>query len=157
MKHILVATDFSEAAAAALREGAKLAALSAARLTLLHTIFAEKIAETLFGLDALELLARAADQTGYEDSGDGLARLAEKAQQKLKEAVAALSQPSLNVETAVTEGRPSSEIAAYASAHDVDLIVMGTHGRSALGKAFLGSVADHVIRIAECPVMVVRK
>lgn len=156
MKHILVATDFSEAAAAALREGAKLAALTGARLTLLHVIFAEKITETLLGLDALEYLGRAAYQTGH-DSGGALDPLAEKAQEKLDQAVAAVSEPRPTMETAVANGRPSSEITAYASAHDVDLIVMGTHGRGVLGKALIGSVADHVIRMAECAVMIVRK
>jgi universal stress protein A len=57
----------------------------------------------------------------------------------------------------VVEGRPSVEIVKYAGEHGVDLIVMGTQGRSGLGRAFLGSVADNVIRQAECPVMVVRK
>jgi nucleotide-binding universal stress UspA family protein len=156
MKHILVATDFSESAAAALREAAKLTALSGGRLTLLHVVFVERLTEALLGLDALEYLALAADQPGY-DSGGVLARLREKARQKLDEAVAALSAAPPNIENAVSEGRPSTEIAAYASAHDADLIVMGTHGRGGLGKAFLGSVVDHVIRMAECPVMVVRK
>ncbi len=155
MKHILVATDFSETSQAALREGAQLAALSGARLTLLHVIFAQRVSETLLGLDTLEHLALAADQAG--DRTNALASLTEEAHHKLGEAVASLPEPLPNFETAVIEGRPSSEIAAYALAHDVDLIVMGTHGRSALGKAFLGSVADHVIRIVECPVMVVRK
>lgn len=154
MKHILVASDFSDTAAGALREGAKLAELSGARLTLLHVIFTQRVSETLLGLDTLEHLAFAADQVG--DRTNALASLTEEARQKLGETVAKLPKPPANFVTAVTEGRPSSEIAAYAVAHDVDLIVMGTHGRSALGKAFLGSVADHVIRMAECPVMVVR-
>lgn len=155
MKHILVATDFSETAAAALREGARLASLSGARLTLLHVIFTQKISEALFGLDTLEHLAFAADQAG--DRERALASLTEEAHHKLNRAVATLSVPPQNFELAVAEGRPSNEIAAYVSAHDVDLIVMGTHGRSALGKAFIGSVADHVMRLVECPVMVVRK
>jgi len=155
MKHILVATDFSETLESALREGAKLAALGGARLTLLHVIFTQSVSETLLGLDTLEHLALAADQAG--DRTSALASLTEEAQHKLGAEVAKLPEKPSNFETAVIEGRPSSEIAAYASTHDVDLIVMGTHGRSALGKAFLGSVADHVIRIAECPVMVVRK
>jgi nucleotide-binding universal stress UspA family protein len=155
MKHILVATDFSDTAAAALREGAKLASLSGARLTLLHVIFTQRVSETLLGLDTLEHLAFAADQVG--DRSKALASLTEEAQHKLGEAVGTLPERPANFETKVTEGRPSNEIAAYASSHNVDLIVMGTHGRSALGKAFIGSVADHVIRMVECPVMVVRK
>lgn len=156
MKHILVATDFSEPAAAALREAAKLAALSGAHITLLHVIFTDKINETLLGLDALEYLSRAADEGGY-DPNQTLIRLRESAERKLAEAVAAVVGPRPSIQTAVAEGRPSSEVARYAAANAVDLIVMGTYGRSTLGKAFLGSVADHVIRQADCPVMVVRK
>lgn len=156
MKHILVATDFSDPAAAALREAAKLAGMCGGRITLLHVIYAEKISETLLGLDALEYLSRAADGSAFDPS-QAVARMHESAEKKLAEAVSALSGPRPSIETVVAEGRPSLEIARYSAANDVDLIVMGTYGRNMLGKAFLGSVADHVIRQADCPVMVVRK
>lgn len=155
MKHVLVATDFSETAAAALREAAKLASLSGAKLTLLHVIYAEKINETLLGLDAMEYLSRAAE--GPYDPTQATARLRQAAQAKLDAAAAAVAAPQPIIETVVAEGRPSQEVSKFAAASGVDLIVVGTHGRSALGKAFLGSVADNVIRQAECPVMVVRK
>jgi universal stress protein A len=48
------------------------------------------------------------------------------------------------------------EIVQYARQNDVDLIVMGTHGRSGLSHLLLGSVAEKVIRKAHCPVLVVR-
>lgn len=47
-------------------------------------------------------------------------------------------------------------ILGYADAHDIDLIVMGTHGRQGLDRAFLGSVAEEVVRLASCPVFTVR-
>jgi len=156
MKHILVATDFSEPGAAALREAARLASASGARVSLIHVIFTEKINETLLGLDALEHLASAAGAGAYDPS-QAVTRLRDSAERKLADAVAALPGPRPSIATAVLEGRPSSEIVRYAADGEVDLIVMGTHGRSTLGKAFLGSVADHVIRQADCPVMVVRK
>jgi nucleotide-binding universal stress UspA family protein len=156
MQHILVATDFSETAAAALAQAAKLATLSGAKMTLLHVIFAEKISETLLGLDAMEYLARAADE-GPRGPGNAFDRLREAAQKKLHDAKNALPEPRPAIETALAEGRPSVEIANYATDHTVDLIVLGTHGRSPIGKAFLGSVADHVLRQAEIPVMVVPK
>lgn len=156
MKHILVATDFSDTAAAALRHAATLATLSGAKITLLHVIFAEKITETLLGLDALEYLARAADE-GHRGPGSAFDRLPEAAQNKLNDAKNALPQPRPAIETVVAEGRPSVEIAGFAAAHNVDLIVLGTHGRGRIGQAFLGSVADNVLRQAEIPVMVVPK
>lgn len=48
-------------------------------------------------------------------------------------------------------------IGAYAEAHDIDLIVMGTHGRRGLRRLLLGSVAEEVVRTAPCPVFIVRR
>ncbi|HYO25007.1 MAG TPA: universal stress protein [Lacipirellulaceae bacterium] len=155
MQRILVATDFSETAAAALAHAAKLATFTGGAITLLHVIYAEKINETLLGLDALEYLARAADEPERQPGG-AYERLREAARQKLREAVAALPQPHPAVETVLAEGRPSTEITAFAAANGIDHIVVGTHGRSRLGKAFLGSVADNVIRQADVPVTIVR-
>lgn len=58
--------------------------------------------------------------------------------------------------TAVVGGHPSDEIIDYATDNDVDLIVMGTHGRSGLRHFMLGSVAEKVVRHANDPVMLVR-
>jgi nucleotide-binding universal stress UspA family protein len=52
-------------------------------------------------------------------------------------------------------GDPAHEIVRYAREHDVDLIVVGTHGRTGMSRALLGSVAERVIRIAPCPVLAV--
>lgn len=160
MKHILVATDFSDTAAAALAQGVALASATGAKLTLLHVIYAEKINETLLGLDAMEYLTRVmstpTEQAPYSPTL-GMDRLREAAEEKLQESVAGVNGPRLAIETAIAEGRPSEEVLAFAEKEKVDLIILGTHGRGAIGKALLGSVADHVIRQAECPVMVVRK
>lgn len=159
MKNILVPTDFSESATAALEQAAQLARLTGGRVTLLHVLFIEKIRENLLGLDALEHLARAVDMPSDAEaysSSSAAWRLRDAAQQKLAEAVSAIAAPPA-IETAIAEGRPSVEIVAYAAEHAVDLIVMGTQGRGTLGRAFLGSVADNVIRQAACPVMVVRR
>lgn len=158
MKHILVATDFSDTASSAVAQAAKLAAGAGAKLTLLHVIYAEKINETLLGLDAMEYLTRAVSsplETHYSPS-EAIDRLREAAQAKLDAAAAAIAEPRPTIATAVGDGRPSDEVLKFAHENGVDLIVLGTHGRGAIGKALLGSVADHVIRLAECPVMVVR-
>lgn len=52
-------------------------------------------------------------------------------------------------------GDPAAEIARYAREHHVDLIVIGTHGRTGMSRALLGSVAERVIRTAPCPVLAV--
>jgi nucleotide-binding universal stress UspA family protein len=56
----------------------------------------------------------------------------------------------------VQSGPPFVEIVRYAKEHDVDLIVMGTHGRTGIAHALIGSVAEKVVRKAPCPVLTVR-
>jgi nucleotide-binding universal stress UspA family protein len=60
------------------------------------------------------------------------------------------------IETLVITGRPASAIVEEASAGRFDLIVMGTHGRTGLTHALLGSVAERVVQKAPCPVLTVR-
>ncbi|HET8937539.1 MAG TPA: universal stress protein [Polyangiales bacterium] len=63
---------------------------------------------------------------------------------------------AIQVNLALTEGRPAPAIARFAEQGGFDLIVMGTHGRRGLSHALLGSVTEEVIRRAHCAVMTVR-
>ena len=56
----------------------------------------------------------------------------------------------------VTSNAPADAIVEYAKDSDIDLIVVGTHGRGVMGHLLLGSVAERVVRIAPCPVLTVR-
>jgi nucleotide-binding universal stress UspA family protein len=56
----------------------------------------------------------------------------------------------------VWEGEPGDSISAAAEAEKADIVVVGTRGRSGAERLLLGSVSDHVVRHAECPVLVVR-
>lgn len=60
------------------------------------------------------------------------------------------------VETKMLEGSPASEIVNFAEQGGYTLIVMGTHGRTGVSHALLGSVAEKVVRKAACPVLTVR-
>jgi len=60
------------------------------------------------------------------------------------------------VETAISTGPPGPAILTVASNHRADLIVMGTHGRTGVPRLLLGSVAEHVLRHAACPVLTIR-
>lgn len=53
-------------------------------------------------------------------------------------------------------GSPSVTLLDYAKEHDVDLIVMGTHGRTGLGRLLMGSVAEAILRRATCPVLTLK-
>ncbi len=59
------------------------------------------------------------------------------------------------VVTAVESGVPATQIVRYAEKHAIDLIVIGTHGRTGVARALLGSVAERIVRTAPCPVLTV--
>lgn len=59
--------------------------------------------------------------------------------------------------TAVRRGNPHDDILAYATEHDVDVIVMGTHGRTGVKRALLGSVTENVVRHSDVPVLTVHR
>ena len=138
---ILVPSDFSECSDAALRYGLELARRFDARLHLLHVVqdpltqpwAAEGFSAPLF--EAVEKWQREAK-----------ARLA---------AAIPLSDVG-RVTVSATVAWPYAEILRYAAENDVDLIVMGTHGRSGVSHMLLGSIAERVVRHAPCPVLTVR-
>ncbi|WP_227356848.1 universal stress protein [Haladaptatus salinisoli] len=66
------------------------------------------------------------------------------------------SEAGIDVETAVLRGTPHRAILDYADDHDIDLVVMGTHGRRGLDRYLLGSVTEKVVRISDVPVLTVR-
>ena len=69
---------------------------------------------------------------------------------------AAGSAEEVSMTTAVEMGTPHSAILQYADDHDVDLVVMGTHGRTGVERYLLGSVTEKVVRLADAPVVTVR-
>ncbi|RZV08128.1 nucleotide-binding universal stress UspA family protein [Natrinema hispanicum] len=62
----------------------------------------------------------------------------------------------VDVVTAVEQGVPHEEIIAYADDHDIDMIVMGTQGRTGLDRVLVGSVTERIVRMADIPVVTVR-
>jgi nucleotide-binding universal stress UspA family protein len=80
----------------------------------------------------------------------------EGVQGSMEEALARVTAAGLTAERIVLYGVPFPEIIETAKARQVDLIVMGTHGRTGLMYVLLGSVAEQVIRLAPCSVLIVR-
>jgi len=62
----------------------------------------------------------------------------------------------ISVEAIVLQGVPFAEIIKASKEYDIDLIVLGTHGRTGLSHAIMGSVAEKVVRKSPCPVLTVR-
>ncbi len=144
MKNVLVATDFGEAADVALGYGRELASRFGATLHVLHV--AENVYITAFGAET------------YASFAPELQRdIEETAQRRLKEAVVDSdgSGPT-TVPVVMTSSSPAFAIIDYAREHQIDLIIMGTHGRGALQHFLMGSVAERVVRLSPCPVLTIR-
>jgi nucleotide-binding universal stress UspA family protein len=62
----------------------------------------------------------------------------------------------IRVSFLIWEGSPGEAIVDVATSEAVDLVVVGSHGRGSIGRLLIGSVSDHVVRHASCPVLVVR-
>jgi nucleotide-binding universal stress UspA family protein len=132
---VVVPTDFSETSGAALRYAVDMAQSFGARLYLLHVpgTTGENF-EANFPIGRFESAAK-------EGAGTFLSPE---------------EMSSLRPEYAVRIGAPAEEIVRYADARDADLIIMGTHGRTGVAHLVMGSVAEHVVRTAPCPVLLVR-
>ena len=142
INHVLVATDFSEPSAAALNYGREFARAFGARLHVLHVV---DNAIIWVGPEAV-----AVDVTRVQHE------LEEGAYNALNRSVTTDDRNQLNAITVVRTGSsPAFEIAAYAKAEGIDLILMGTHGRGMMGHLLMGNVAEKVVRIAPCPVLTV--
>lgn len=143
LKQILVAIDFSALSQQTLRFAARLAEQNQAALILVHVIEPE-LPPSYEGWMISPL-----DLNGNQ-SRDGELRA-------LRELVRACENGSkLPTETLIRRGLPTHEIVETAHEHDVDLIVLGTHGHTGWKHFAIGSTAERVVRAAPCPVLVVR-
>ena len=78
------------------------------------------------------------------------------ARKRLAELSAAAARSGVQVRTHLADGAPEREVARLARRRHADLVVIGTHGRTGLSRAFMGSVAERIVRAAPCPVLAVR-
>jgi nucleotide-binding universal stress UspA family protein len=83
--------------------------------------------------------------------------LIDQAEQRLSAFASSTATSGLEVTAEVLIGGPSQAIVERAAAPDVDVIVMGTHGRAGITHFLIGSVAERVVRYAPCPVLVARE
>lgn len=144
-KSILVATDFSDAAAAARSQAFGIAMRTRADVTLLHVVVPPETWDAIVG--AIELGID--NKKLLEASVDG-------ARTRLLEMAQLLKDENLAVHTRVEIGQPEVVIPKLASALEADLVCVGTHGYDASERLGLGSVAAHVMRHAECNVLMAR-
>lgn len=138
-KKILYATDLSEASRYALDLAEDIARKNNSSVIVLTVVPEELTSETYFVPDIAEISKKIQSET----------------EKRLEQFIKDRFQ-NLMVERIVSKGRPYEEIVRIANEKAVDLIVMGTHGRTGLGHVLLGSVAMRVLRRASQPVLVVR-
>jgi nucleotide-binding universal stress UspA family protein len=142
IRRILFPTDFSEYAEDAWSYATKFAKDFGAELHLLHVVSPPP------GMAYTEGFAY--------DPKDLAEHLVADAGASLERIVGTAKDLGLTARSHVCVGTPFHEILEYAHSHDIDLIVMATHGRTGLAHALLGSVTEKVVRKAPCPVFTVR-
>ena len=140
ISHILCPTDFSPVSANAETYAAALAKYYGARLSLVHI---DPPMPVMAPYGEIPVDIRLFDEQRRQ------------AEQDLAAAGARARAGGITVDTSLVGGYPGREVLALAREQDVDLIVLGSHGRGGLEHLLLGSVAEKVLRKAPCPVMVV--
>ncbi len=138
-KKILIATDGSKRTQNAVQTGLEVASLHKSKVYAVYVV------------DTVTFTSVPMDVT-WENMYQLLKEEGEVAVGRVKEAAG----PGVDVETHVLEGNPALEITRFAKDHGVDLIVVGTLGKSGIDRILLGSVAEKVVRIAPCPVLVIK-
>ena len=142
---ILVPTDFSATSDAALDFAKTIAATFGASLHLLH-VFEDPFVTGAF---AAETYAPLPPATRADLFDDATARLAHR--------LPPADRTCFHGTTEIVTGISAPAIVDYAREHDIDLIVMGTHGRTGMAHLLIGSVAERVVRTAPCPVLTVHQ
>ena len=137
---LLVPMDFSEASLQALRHAVDLAAESGASLTIVHVVAA--------GDGWLHI--------GREEFRDLEESLQQQAANQLRALAGAYVPRKMRADLEVRIGRPAEEIVAAASESKSDLIVLSTRGLTGLDRYLIGSVAERVMRLAPCPIYLMR-
>jgi nucleotide-binding universal stress UspA family protein len=144
IRHILVATDFSDRANVALRYAIDLARVVGAEVDLLHVVTPPRRAALV--IDAH--LGRPMPQVDGE--------VVEHAERSLRDLIASTPHQGVTLRRLVEPGDPAATTVRMATELPSDLIVIGTHGRIGVSELVLGSVAHRVVTCAPCPVVTLR-
>ncbi len=138
-KKILVPTDFSSQSDKSLDYAVMVANQFGAKIILLHIIEPFPYTTT----DAFMVV----------DNSEAMRSIAETL---IKNQSKTLRQKKISVKTDLIVGNPAQEIIKKAEREKADLIVMGTHGRTGVEHVLLGSVAEKIVRLANCPVLTIK-
>ncbi len=143
LKRILLPTDLSEGSAAATPYACAMAERFDAELCLFY----------VFEQDTGSTYVRGMPVPGADSE---IEQLKQQVAESLADWIDTDWEAKLQTLRVTGEGQPSVEILRYAEENRIDLIVMGTHGRTGISHALMGSVAEKVVRKSSCPVLTVR-
>jgi nucleotide-binding universal stress UspA family protein len=141
VRKILVPVDFSQCSIAGVNYAARLARRFDAKLRLFHAIFPYA---NLFGMDRVDSNLTMTIENARNH-----------AQEEMKKLRHLRFMDGVSSETEIRSGSTVDEICAESRRPDIDVMVTSTHGRTGFKRALIGSVAEHVLRYAECPVIIV--
>jgi nucleotide-binding universal stress UspA family protein len=142
IEHILVPVDFGDPSLHALAYGKELAHKLGAALDVLCVV-------------SLPYVLPVSDGGFQQLSAEMVEEAVRDAEKGVVDLLATMDRPARS-RGIVRTGDPRAEILSYAAGQHADLIVMGTRGRTGPAHLMFGSVAEHVVRTASCPVLVVR-
>lgn len=142
-ERILIPTDGSEGAENAARHGIAIARAYGAHVDVLHVVDTRAYSSSLADIDALVREQEAHFKEAGEQAVETIRSLAVDV--------------DVSADTRVETGIPHETILDYADDHDIDLIAMGTHGRTGLDRLMVGSIAERVVRTASVPVLTARR
>jgi nucleotide-binding universal stress UspA family protein len=148
---ILAPTDFSNCSGFSMEWAAYLAHMTKAELLLLHVVSEEegKIVREILGDGAVAQIAMGT-------RADVLEERRRKMRGQYEAAISRHIQQELKVREMVRIGIPFLEIVRVAKEEEVDMIILGTHGRTGLSHVLIGSVAEKVVHHAHCPVLTIK-
>jgi nucleotide-binding universal stress UspA family protein len=141
LKKILCPIDHSDGSKEALKYAVSFAMKNEAKLYLLHVIDIRSFDESI-------------DTMAAQIPNDETIK---QLKTKLLECIPEEIRSDMQIEALVVQGIPFAEIISIAKGNNVDMIVMGTHGRTGLAHIMIGSVSEKVVRKAHCPVLTVRQ
>lgn len=141
LKKIMIATDDSICSRMAVNKGIEIARLSGGKVYAVYVVSTDYFSSMAVDLD-WERMHEALDKEGHQAVNyvKGIGEM-----------------EGVTVESVLLEGHPADELIRYAEENGMDIVVMGTLGKTGIERLLLGSVAGNVVRHSKVPVMVVRE
>jgi nucleotide-binding universal stress UspA family protein len=140
---VMHASDFSSASRPALRKAVEICKSARARLLIIHAVAPTPPLLT----DGVYIMP---------STWDDIAKHGRRAtERRIAKILQRLTRSGVRAEGLIAQGEAAEQIVRVARARDVDILVVGTHGRTAFSRFFLGSVAARVVAMASCPVLTV--